>query len=100
MDNVLGGLLDEDGALGGLLAGVGGLLGGLVGGGTGNPPGTPDSGVVTSVQDVVDGLLGGTVAAPVGQLLDALANPTDGLLSTVTGALENLTNVEGGPWVC
>src|SRR5256885_11897064 len=42
-------------------------------------------------------LLGGTVAAPVGQLLDALTNPTDGLLSTVTGALENLTNVEGGP---
>jgi hypothetical protein len=56
VDNVLGGLLDEDGALGGLLAGVGGLLGGLVGAAE-PPPGTPDSGVVTSVQDVVDGLL-------------------------------------------
>ena len=90
----LGNGLDEDG-LGGL---VGSLLGGLVpGGGTGGGTG---EGLVTTVQDVVDGLLGGTVAAPVGQLLDALANPTDGTASVVTGLLEGLTSVDGGPWAC
>ena len=98
------------GTLNGLIAGLGsglgeggigelvdGLLGGLIPGGTGGGSG---DGLVTTVQDVVDGLLGGTVAAPVGQLLDALANPTDGTASVVTGLLEGLTSVDGGPWAC
>ncbi|MEG0003013.1 MAG: hypothetical protein RR852_19015, partial [Comamonas sp.] len=101
LGGVVEGLLGENGALGGLLAeggllaGVGDLLGTLSGG-TGGGSGE-GSGIVTSAQDVIDNLLGGTVAEPVSNLLDALLSPTDGTLSVVTGALEDLTNTAGGP---
>ena len=79
------------GAIGGL---VGGLLGGLVpGAGSGGEAG----GLITSMQDVLDNLLDGTQAAPAGDLIDALINPDDGVLSTVTGLLEDLTDTSGSP---
>src|SRR5690606_17830249 len=95
-------LLGENGALGGLLvaggplAGVGGLLGNLAGDAAGGS-GTEGPGLVSSAQEVVDNLLGGTVAAPVADLLNALIHPADGTLSQVTNVLESLTSVEGGP---
>ena len=42
-------------------------------------------------------LAGGTVAGPVGNLIDTLVNPGSGTLSGVTGLLESLTSTNGGP---
>lgn len=63
------------------------------------PTGTTDPtdhGLITSVQDLVDSVLGSTVASPVGNLIDTLLNPSTGTLAAVTGLLEGLTSVDGG----
>ncbi|MEQ6474987.1 hypothetical protein [Comamonas sp. wu1-DMT] len=102
-DGLLGGILGQDGLLGnvvgdnGLLGGVLGGSGGLLGGISGGNGGTAESGLITTVQDVLSNLSGGTVIEPVGQLLNTLIDPSEGSLSTVTGLLEDLTSVNDGP---
>ncbi|THT95963.1 hypothetical protein E9531_16910, partial [Lampropedia puyangensis] len=84
-NGLLGGLVGENSLLAGVLTGVGGLLGGLFGGGSNTPAPTPQpgEGLVTSVDQVINNLVDGTVAEPIGDLIDNLTNPTDGTLSAV-----------------
>ncbi len=72
------------------------LLGGLglpipgIGGGDGGAGGDGD-GVISTVQDTVAALLGGTPAEPLQDLLDTLLDPSDGALEALTGVLDSIT---------
>jgi len=57
-------------------------------------PGT--QGLITSVINLTDGLLGGTILNPVNDLLNFLLNPQLGVLAPLTGVVDQLTDKESG----
>ena len=68
-----------------------GLLPGLPSEGT---PGAGNDGLITSVQELVDNLLGDTVLAPVQDLVNTLVDPASGALSPLTGVVNDITSSE------
>jgi hypothetical protein len=61
------------------------------------PPGSMNHGLIDTVQNTVDGLLGNSPLAPVDGLVDTLVDPITGALSPLTDPLNDLTNTETGP---
>ncbi|RJF87720.1 hypothetical protein D3874_12375 [Oleomonas cavernae] len=61
------------------------------------PPGSVSHGLIDTVQNTVDGLLGNSPLAPVDGLVDTLVDPITGALSPVTDPLNDLTDTETGP---
>ncbi len=63
-------------------------------GGNPNGPGntcTPNSGLICTVQNVVDQATNGTPLAPVQELIDGLLDPNSGGLAALTGPLDEIT---------
>ena len=60
---------------------------------------TTNHGLITSIQDLVDNLLGGTVTGPVGNLIDTLIHPSTSIgtdtLAALTGLLQGLLGKNG-----
>ena len=90
----------NDQALEPLISGLNGILSGLTGGLTSGLTGasasTGDAGLISVVQDTVGNLLGGTALEGVGDLVNALVDPTTGALAPLTGALDSLTAAQTG----
>lgn len=71
-----------------------GLLPGLPGLPSEGTPGAGSDGLITSVQELVDNLLGDTVLAPVQDLVNTLVDPASGALSPLTGVVNDITSSE------